>query len=146
MISAYEKLVKRYASQNQVLQPLLTWRLQHLNLLHNFYKESDPFYSDGITWTLFLKKEGEKEISVGIKYSQPFEDDENEELLFNPKEDQIFFKQNQWVTLLHWLRLEQIEPDILTQVALKNSTASLGRDPIDLSHFVISHARQSVVL
>ena len=58
----------RFSNDLQKVKPLLTWRLQNLNLKQNFYKESDAFFYDGIYWKLFVTKLNDKECQIGVKY------------------------------------------------------------------------------
>jgi len=76
VVSQYHSLVRSYllspietthnqslrcTTEIQQVKPLLTWRLQNLNLGQNFYKDSDPFFHDGIYWKLFVSKLNDKE-------------------------------------------------------------------------------------
>ncbi len=77
VITTYDKLVHTkmqplheplYTATNQV-KPLLTWKLSNLNLKQNFYKESDPFFVEGVQWILFITKMNDKECTIGAKYA-----------------------------------------------------------------------------
>ena len=86
VIGSYHQLVKSYLTNNieemnqslrctndqQKVKPLLTWRLQNLNLTQNFYKDSDTFFHDGIDWKMFIQKLNDKECQIGLKYAQEF--------------------------------------------------------------------------
>ena len=56
----------------QKVKSTLTWRLQNLNLKQNFYKDSDPFFHEGIFWNLYVQKLNDKECQIGLKYAQEF--------------------------------------------------------------------------
>jgi hypothetical protein len=65
IIENYKSLVKKVGDQepNQStrfiedslkVKSTLTWRLQNLNLKQNFYKDSDPFFHEGVFWNLYV--------------------------------------------------------------------------------------------
>mmetsp|Transcript_34695 Transcript_34695/g.53208 ORF Transcript_34695/g.53208 Transcript_34695/m.53208 type:complete len:172 (+) Transcript_34695:1459-1974(+) len=50
----------RADEEAKMVKPLLTWRLQNLNLTQNFYKDSEPFFHEGIFWKLYISKMNDK--------------------------------------------------------------------------------------
>ena len=62
----------RCSDEQQKLKPLLTWRLQNLNLKQNFFKDSEAFFHEGIYWKLFVSKLNDRECQIGLKYAQDF--------------------------------------------------------------------------
>lgn len=89
----------RVQSQSKKLKPLLTWRLQNLNLRQNFYKESEQFFHEGVFWKLFVQKLDDKWVEIGVKYAQDFS---RESLV---KDDQVIFDKYSVISLLNWSRL-----------------------------------------
>lgn len=58
-----------YKAETLEPAPLLTWKLEDLNLKQNFYRESDPFTTAQTVWRLYLSKTNDKELTVGVKCS-----------------------------------------------------------------------------
>ena len=94
----------RCADEQQKVNPLLTWRLQNLNLKNNFQQDSHPFYHEGIFWKLFMQKLNDKECQIGLKYAQEF----NRET--QTRDGQVFFDKYSILSVLFWTRLETEPP------------------------------------
>ena len=68
-----------------------------MNLLSQFYKESDPFYHEGCYWKLFAQKfEDEPDVQISLKYSQDFRRE------YQTVDDQIFYDENSVLSILNW--------------------------------------------
>ena len=94
----------RCTDELQKANPLLTWRLENLNLRNNFQKDSDPFYHEGIFWKLFIQKLNDRECQIGLKYAQEF----NRET--QTRDEQVFFDKYSILSVLFWTRLESEPP------------------------------------
>ena len=123
----------RYEDEQQKVKPLLTWRLQNLNLTQNFYKDSEAFFHEGIYWKLYASKLNDRECQIGLKYAQDFNRESQ------TRDEQVFYDKYSILSLLNWARLETeppfgmdlLQPDydpntssLSTKINIKNMTIS----------------------
>lgn len=124
----------RYEDEQQKVKPLLTWRLQNLNLTQNFYKDSEPFFHEGIFWKLFVSKLNDKECQIGLKYSQEFSRESQ------TRDAQVFFDKYSILSLLFWTKLEN-EPPFDQNILVQNQ-----QNPIGLKNMTISATKSQLIL
>jgi len=103
----------------------------------NFYKESDPFFVEGIYWVLYVMKMNDREVTIGIKYAQGFD----EVKLKRP--DQVIYTKFSLLSLLSWVRLDC---EGTLQEKLASSQVRASDYPLALGNMILSPSKSSLIL